>query len=337
MMVRRALLALAALALSLAPAARADEVKIKLGTLAPQGSTWHNLLLEMGSKWEEASGGKVKLKIYAGGTQGNEGEMMRKMSINQLQAAAVTTLGLRDITAEPQAEDAPGLIDSYAEYDYVHPKMEPEFNAALLAKGYVVINWGEVGFVNLFSTKPYTTPAEFGTGKVFSWNGDPASEEAWKQAGFKPVVLSSTDLITSLSTNMINITAQPPLYAYTTNIYAQANNMLNLKWGFLTGATVVKKEAWDKIAKMDPALPDKLLAIAKEYGAKVVADVRTQNDEALTNMKNKGLHVIEPGDPKLWADAYAKVEAIVRGKVVPAATYDKVKKLRDEYRASLKK
>ncbi|MBS2024090.1 MAG: hypothetical protein JST92_16935, partial [Deltaproteobacteria bacterium] len=48
MKVRSALLALAALALSLAPAARADEVKIKLGTLAPQGSTWHNLLLEMG-------------------------------------------------------------------------------------------------------------------------------------------------------------------------------------------------------------------------------------------------------------------------------------------------
>ena len=60
------------LALLAAPAALAQEITIKLATLAPQGSTWHALLKEMGEKWSEISGGKVKLKIYAGGTQGSE-------------------------------------------------------------------------------------------------------------------------------------------------------------------------------------------------------------------------------------------------------------------------
>ena len=61
-----------------ATSGRADEVVIKLATLAPQGSTWHNLLKELAERWSELSQGKVKLKIYAGGTQGNEGEMIRK-------------------------------------------------------------------------------------------------------------------------------------------------------------------------------------------------------------------------------------------------------------------
>src|SRR5229473_2098857 len=132
------------LAFLLAAQAHAAPVRIKLGTLAPQGSTWHQLLLEMGQKWSQASNGQVELKVYAGGTQGNEGEMIRKISIGQLQATAITAIGLHEITPEPQAEDVPSLIDSYEEYDYVHEKLRPKLDDALARKGYVPIHWGEV-------------------------------------------------------------------------------------------------------------------------------------------------------------------------------------------------
>ena len=62
-------------------------VQIKLGTLAPNGSTWHEILKEMAEKWSAVSGGSVKLRVYAGGTQGSEGEMIRKMAVGQLQGA----------------------------------------------------------------------------------------------------------------------------------------------------------------------------------------------------------------------------------------------------------
>src|SRR6476619_4895559 len=136
-----------ALALSLCGAvAHADE-KIKLGTLAPSGSTWHTLLKEMGQKWSEASGGKVKLIIYPGGVVGNEGDMVKKTRIGQLQAVALTTIGLHEITPEPQAIDVPMLIDSFPTLDYVMERVAPKLEKALLAKGYVVIGWAEVGFV----------------------------------------------------------------------------------------------------------------------------------------------------------------------------------------------
>src|SRR3954468_22343912 len=206
---------LALLCLS-AGSASAQTVRIKLGTLAPQGSTWHQLLQQMAAEFSKESGGKVELKIYAGGTQGNEGEMIRKISIGQLQAASMTAVGLHEITPEPQAEEVPFLIDSYEEYDYVHEKVRARLEESLAKKGYVVLQWGEVGFVYLFSTQPYRSPEDFGKGKVFTWNGDPGAEAAWKAGGFKPVVLSSTDLIPALSSGMINIIGQPPLYAYTT-------------------------------------------------------------------------------------------------------------------------
>src|SRR3954463_14632354 len=181
-----------------ATSASAQTVKIKLGTLAPQGSTWHQLLQQMQADFTKASNGKVELKIYAGGTQGNEGEMIRKISIGQLQAASMTAVGLHEITPEPQAEDIPFMIDSYEEYDYVHEKVRGKLEEALAKKGYQLLQWGEVGFVYLFSTQPYRSPEDFGKGKIFTWNGDPCAEAAWKAGGFRPVVLSSTDLIPAL-------------------------------------------------------------------------------------------------------------------------------------------
>src|SRR5437588_12814975 len=91
---------LAAFVLCLPFAATAAPLRIKLGTLAPQGSTWHQLLQEMAQKFAQESGGQVELKIYAGGTQGNEGEMIRKMAIGQLQAASITAIGIHEITPE---------------------------------------------------------------------------------------------------------------------------------------------------------------------------------------------------------------------------------------------
>jgi TRAP-type C4-dicarboxylate transport system substrate-binding protein len=323
-------LAIALLLCLFAGSASAQTVRIKLGTLAPQGSTWHQLLQQMAQDFSKASNGKVELKIYAGGTQGSEGEMIRKISIGQLQGASMTAIGLHEITPEPQAEDVPFMIDSYEEYDYVHEHIRDKLEAAIAKKGYQVLQWGEVGFVYFFSTEPYRTPADFAKGKVFTWNGDPGAEAAWKAAGFHPVVLSSTDLVPALTSGMINVVNQSPLYAYTTNLYSRANHMLNLHWGFLTGATIVRKDTWAKIA---PDVQKKLLQLAEDYGKKTRDDLRKQNEDAIQQMKSRGLDVQEPADIQAWQRASEQANKVIRGKVVPAAIYDEVKRLRDEFRA----
>ena len=323
-----------ALILAASPAFAQASVRIKLGTMAPQGSTWHQQMQGMAQDFAKASEGKVELKIYAGGTQGSEGEMIRKMSIGQLQAASITAIGLHEITPEPQAEDVPFMIDSYEEYDYVHERIRPALEEAISRKGFQVLQWGEVGFVYLFSTQPYRTPADFGKGKVFTWNGDPGAEAAWKAAGFHPVVLSSTDLIPSLTSGMINVVGYSPLYAYTANMYSKAKYMLNLHWGFLTGAMVVRKDAWERIPE---AVRTKLLEIAADYGKATREDVRKQNEDAIQQMKKRGLTVVEPASIEAWHKAAEAANAVVRGKVVPAEIYDEVKKYRDEFRAQHKR
>src|ERR1700716_534716 len=91
-----------ALALTLAAtsAAAQTSVRIKLGTLAPQGSSWHQLLQSMAQAVATAPTGKVEVRTCAGRTQRSGGQMIRKMSIGQLQAASMTAIGLHEIMPE---------------------------------------------------------------------------------------------------------------------------------------------------------------------------------------------------------------------------------------------
>jgi len=325
-------LLLAALVAALAPAAEA-QVTIKLGTLAPAGSTWHELLKEMGQKWEAASGGQVKLRVYAGGAQGSEGEMVRKMGIGQLQAASITNVGMHDVVPEPQTLSVPMMFADEPEMECAFDKVRPRIEAAFDKKGFRVLHWSRVGAMSLFCNAPFRTPAEMANAKIFAWEGDPKSVEAWRAAGFRPVVLSSTDIVPSLQTGMIDCVTNVPLYVLTSRLFEKANRMVDLPWGWILGATLVRKDAWEKVS---PEVRVKLQDIALDLGRKVDAEVRRLNADAVTAMKKQGLQVISV-DPAPWRAAMEKSWPIVRGGVVPAEFFDEVKAARDACRAAAAK
>jgi TRAP-type C4-dicarboxylate transport system substrate-binding protein len=325
-------LLLAALLAALAPAASA-QVTIKLGTLAPAGSTWHEILKEMGQKWEAASGGQVKLRVYAGGAQGSEGDMVRKMGIGQLQAASISNVGMHDVLPDPQTLSVPMMFADEAEMECAFARVRPRIESAMEKKGFVVLQWSRVGAMSLFCNAPYKTPAEMASAKVFAWEGDPKSVEAWRAAGFRPVVLSSTDIVPSLQTGMIDCVTNVPLYVLTSRLFEKANKMMDLPWGWILGATIVKKDAWEKIA---PETRQKLQAIAVELGEKVDAEVRRLNVDAVAAMKKQGLQVV-PVDAAPWRAAMEKSWSVVRGGVVSAEVFDEVKGARDACRAGAKK
>lgn len=324
---------LAALAATLATAARAEPVTIKLGTLAPQGSTWHDILKELGQRWEQLSGGQVKLRIYAGGAQGGEGDMVRKMAIGQLQATAISNVGMHDVIPEPQALSVPFLFDSEAQMECAFQRVRAQLDDALAKRGLVAIQWSRVGAIYLFCTQPRRTPAEAASAKVWAWEGDPKSVEAFRAAGLRPVVLSATDIVPSLQTGMIDCVPNVPLYVMTARLFEKANSMMDAPWSWMLGATLVRKETWEKIS---PDLRPKLLAAAVELGKKVDDEVRRLNGDAVAAMQKQGLKVV-PTDPAPWRAAMEKTWPIVRGGVVPAPFFDEVKAARDQCRTAPKK
>src|SRR5688572_16856768 len=133
---------------------------IKVATLAPDGSTWHKAFKEYGREVKSRTEGAIDVKIYAGGVMGDEPAMVRKMRTGQIQAAAVTSVGLGDINKQLLMLQLPLLFRNYDELDKVRGAMSDKFKQLLLDGGFVLSGWGDVGFTYLFSNSPIKEPSD---------------------------------------------------------------------------------------------------------------------------------------------------------------------------------
>ncbi len=317
---------------SAAGTAQARKVTIKLGTMAPDGSTWHQLLKQMAADWKKASDGQVRMKIYPSGVAGNEIDMLRKMRIGQLQAAALSVTGLAGIDPAPQAIACPGLIADDAEWNHVFPRATKLWDDRFREKGFVVLMWGDTGKMNMFTKRKIDKPSDMKGMKIFAWSGDTSATEAMQLAGLQPVAISATDMLPSLSTGMIEAYATTPIMALTARWYEQTPYMTESSWGHLPGATVVRRQTWEQIPEATRA---KLLEIAHVYAKKVNDEVSRMQAESIEAMQKNGLTVVEfdEAGKREWQAIGQKTWQAIRGGVVSEADFDAVKKIRDDYRA----
>ena len=90
------------------------DLRVRIGTLVPAGSLWHETLQDMSQEWSRISNGAVRIQIFAGGVLGDELEMVRKVRQGQLQAVALSSVGLSRIDEGVACLQIPMLLESYA-------------------------------------------------------------------------------------------------------------------------------------------------------------------------------------------------------------------------------
>ena len=285
----------------------------------------------MGEKWKKASGGKIQLKIYPGGEQGDEPEMVQKLRIKELQAVAISGAGLSGIDPDVAALEIPMMLSSYEEVDAVRDRIAARLEKGLAQRGFIVLNWGDAGWVHFFTKQPASRPDQIRRMKLCVLQGDNATFELYKANGFQPVSLAATDILTGLQTGLIDAFQAPPLVALSNQWFGGAKNMLDIPFAPLVGATIISKDVWDKI----PAPVQKqMMESARTAGVALREEIRKSEASAIPLMQQFGLNVVH-ADPKAVAEWRQLAEGIwpkLRGPVVPADLFDEVKRLRDEYR-----
>jgi TRAP-type C4-dicarboxylate transport system substrate-binding protein len=306
---------------------------IKMATLAPEGSSWYKVLQNMGEGWKKATDGAVTLRIYPGGVSGDEDAVIRKMRVGQLQAAAVTGIGLAYLDRSFYALHVPMMYASDEEFDYVRDRLSPILERRLEEKGMIVLNWGDAGWVHFFAKKPFTRPEEVKAMKLFVWAGDTNLIQLYKETGFNPVPLSAIDILPGLQTGLINAFDTTPLAALAFQWFGLAPHMADLRWVPLTGATIIDKKAWLGIPEN---LRPKVLEASREAGKNLREEIRRLNDEAVKVMVKNGLKVshVPPEAQAEWRKMVEDVYPQIRGKIIPADMFDAARKYRDEFRAA---
>jgi TRAP-type C4-dicarboxylate transport system substrate-binding protein len=328
-----ALIGMASLAGLATSTAHAADKQLRIGTLVPKNSLYHRQLMDIGETWRTAQGGGAKYRVYTDGSQGGEAEMARRMRIGQLQGALLSVVGLREIEPSISAlQVMPLLFRNWEEVDYVREKMRPAMEKKFLDKGFVVLAWGDAGWVRFFSKEPAFRPDDFKRMKFFAWGSEPEQQSIMKSLGYTPVPLETTDILPAIQTGMINVVPSTPYFALATQIYNTAPNMLEINWAPIVGALVVTKKAWDE---MSPEVRDAVRATSDKAGVQIRAKARQEVEDAVDAMKKRGLTVNKPNAAQMreWNDLAEKLYPRIRGTMVPAETFDEVFALLKEFRA----
>ncbi len=318
------------------PAPVPAPVIIKLGTLVPENSPWTDALNQMGSVWAKTTDKRVTLRVFPPNFP-SESSIIARMSVDGLQAATMMVAGLGEIDPAFNVFGIPFFFESDAELEYVQKKLTPMLAQRLEAKKYHLINWGNGGWVRLFSKKPIRTIPELQAANLYTTEGDAKAVQWYAQNGFHAVPLATSEIPKQfkIPTGSINAAPSPPFFALALQFFRDAPYMLDQRLGPLVAGTVMTDKAWQQISPEDRA---KILAAAADTEKQVNAAAPGLDAKAIDEMKKAGLNVVAL-DAKNLAEFHAAADKITntqRGFLVPADAFDAAVREREAYRKAKK-
>lgn len=271
-------------------------VTLKIATVSPDGSTWMKTLRAAGAEVAGATDGRVKLKFYPGGVQGDDKTVLRKMRVGSLHGGVMTVGVLAQFYPDLQIYGLPLVFSSAAELDYVRSKMDSSLMQGLEAAGYVGFGFAEIGYAYAMSQEPINNVVAVRERKNWVPDGDLASAKALQAFGIAPIPLAIGDVLAGLQTGLIDTIAAPPVGTLTLQWHTRLGHVMDLPLLYTYGLLVVSQRQFKKIDAADQALVREIMARAT---AQVNTRSRDDHQQALGVLKAQGLVFTRPEDPDL--------------------------------------
>lgn len=285
---------------------------IKLGSPFPEGSAWDSTLKEMAAEWRKISSGKVRMRIYPGGVAGSEGDMIRKMRFGQLDAAVLTTFGMKSIVPDSFVMTLPGILQSETELDYAIAEFAPRFDEDFIKKGFRVLVWSKTGWAYFFAANPIHTPDSLRKERLSVSNTDEELAANFKSLRFNVVPMSLGEVMVALQSGMATAVYCPPLIAAAYQWFSQVPYMLDFKLAPVMGGIVISEKTWQRI-------PDKyheeFQTAIDEVARNFYLESERLNEEAMKVMKKHNLEVINLSENETadWLEVFTAGHSLLIG------------------------
>ncbi len=280
--------------LGITTTASAENKTIKIGTLAPEKSAWGGVFKAWSKAVSKKSDGKLELKWYFNGAQGDEGAMIDKMKSGQLDGGAVTSVGLSKIHKDFLAVQMPGLCGgddgdkAWKCIDGVRDAVRGALIEKAKTEGFIVAGDGDVGLARTFSKGIVVkSPSDLGSGngaKVYGWVDDPTLTVVSTELGYTPVKKSVPELLPALSSGAVNVATVPSLPCAQLQWCPHFDRLGENIAAAAIGGLVFSKSSLDGL----PAdLRDMLEESGKKAGKMLTKKIRQQDEKAYESARKK--------------------------------------------------
>jgi TRAP-type C4-dicarboxylate transport system substrate-binding protein len=290
--------------MSVAGEARAAEV-IKIGTLAPAASPWGQIFKVWADAVSKKSDGRLELQFFFNGQQGDEGAMVGKMKAGQLDAAAITAVGLGKIHKPILALQIPGLFKTWAKLDAAREATRGEFEKGVKDAGFSVLGWSDLGAVHIMSKGfEVHVPDDVKGKKPWLWRDDDVQPLFFQLiGGVSPVPLNVPEVLPNLNTGAINVVIAPSLAAEQLQWTSKLDTIIEDTSSLAIGGLVMSSK---RLAALPGDLREILTSTATVSVAALKTRIRSEDAAAFMRIKGKMKVVTLNADEKAKWDAFEK-------------------------------
>jgi len=294
-----AALALPAAAQSPAPAATPAPTPLVLrqGSNSPPGTVFHDHWLKFKQVLERDSKGSIKVELST--SEPNEGNLLSNLRRGRVDCTGTSLQGTATLLPEVAVLQLPYLFNNFREVDHAYGNLQgaltQTYRRLFEAKGVLMLDWVEVGFVNMYGLQPFRSPADV-DGRKLRATQSRASQNWIKASGAEPVVLAFADLLPSLQTGLIK-GGEAGVVIYDAVVGKAAPFYTLTQHGYDSGVILCNKEWFD--TKLTAEQRKLVLTAYDSAGQR--RDVRLQADKALADAAGKGITVVRLNESELRA------------------------------------
>lgn len=289
MKMKKLLLALSLASTALFASSAASAKVLKVAEVQPAGYPTVVALEHMGEKLKQATDGRLEMRVYAGGTLGDEEQTLQQVQIGAVDMIRVSLAPVSTIAPETGVLTLPYVFRDEA---HMHRVLDGEIGKAITDKfdqdpraRMVFLGWTDAGVRNMITKNPVTKPEDLKGMKIRVQNSA-ISLATLKAMGANPVAMGVSEVFSAMQTGVVDGTENNPP-TFVAHNYLPVAKYYTLTGHFIQPEMILfSKRTWDKLSAEDQALLRKLGKEAQEDERKLWAEY---NQQSLEKMKAGGV------------------------------------------------
>lgn len=330
---RGVLLALLAVLLGVVPgtfaAKAAEEGQIlKVALAIPRSQEIDIEVKKYNEKLAAMTNNSVKVRIYWGGAAGDDLDVLRKMKTGQMDATAISLELCSQFARQALVMASPALFTNYKQLDAVRAALTPQFDEEAYQNGMKIMGWGDVGRLRLMSKQPVSTLADFRKMRPWLYPQSEMLKDFYKQVNATGVPLGLIEVYGALQTNMIDVVWISSLMGAALQWHTGTQYISEQGLGFISGAFIIRRGAWDKLPQN---VKDSMLKLAAETRDKNQLEARKADERAYKKLIERGHKPVKIANIPEWQKIGETVREHMVGRIYTRELLNKAEAIAKQY------
>jgi TRAP-type C4-dicarboxylate transport system substrate-binding protein len=276
-----------------------------------------------------ATNNGVQVRIYWGGSAGDDTDVLRKMKTGQMDAAPLSLELVSQFVRQALVLQSPALFTNYKQVDAVRAALTPSMDKESYDNGFKVMGWGDIGRLRLLSKQPISSVADFKKMRPWLYPQSDTLKEFYKLIGATGVPLGLMEVYGALQTNMIDVVWTSAVLGAALQWHSGTHYITEQGLGFICGAFVIRRGAWDAL----PETAQKSMQdLADEQRQRNQIDLRKADERAYQKLIERGHLPIKLKNIEEWQKLGSMLREHMIGRIYTRDLVVKAEQIAAQYK-----